>query len=66
VLWLVATQIFGWYVRYLANYNVLYGSIAAVIALVVWMYVLAVVTLVGCEFNVAVENDRHTRGLTTR
>ena len=66
VLWLVATQIFGWYVRYLANYNVLYGSIAAVIALVVWMYVLAVVTLVGCEFNVAVENDRHTRGLATR
>ena len=66
VLWLVATQIFGWYVRYLANYNVLYGSIAAVIALVVWMYVLAVVTLVGCEFNVAVENDRHTRELATR
>lgn len=59
-LWLTSTQAFGWYVRYLANYNVLYGSIAAVIALVVWMYVLAVGALVGCEFNVAVENDRRT------
>lgn len=57
MLWLISTQIFGWYVRYLANYNVLYGSIAGLIALVVWMYVLAVVALVGCEFNVAMETD---------
>lgn len=62
VLWLIATQLFGWYVRHLANYNVLYGSIAAVIALTVWMYVLAVVALVGCEFNVAIENDRRCHG----
>lgn len=54
-LWIVATLGFGWYVRNVARYNVLYGSIGAVIALVVWMYVLAVVALVGCEFNVAVE-----------
>ncbi len=60
-LWLISTQAFGWYVRYLANYNVLYGSIAAVIALVVWMYVLAVGTLAGCEFNVAIENDQRAR-----
>lgn len=58
LLWGISTELFGWYVRYLANYNVLYGSIAAVIALVVWMYVLAVVALVGCEYNVAFENDR--------
>lgn len=57
MLWLVATWTFSLYVQHLANYNVLYGSIAAVIALVVWMYVLAVVALVGCEFNVAYEDD---------
>ncbi|MBS1877129.1 MAG: YihY/virulence factor BrkB family protein [Acidobacteria bacterium] len=66
VLWLIATQLFGWYVRNLANYNVLYGSIAAVIALTVWMYVLAVVTLVGCEFNVIIENDRRVRSNVRR
>jgi membrane protein len=64
VLWLTSTLAFGWYVRYLANYNVLYGSVAAVIALVVWMYVLAVGALAGCEFNVAVENERKvSRGI---
>jgi membrane protein len=50
-LWLISTQIFAWYVRNIANYNVLYGSIGAVIALLVWMYVLSITALVGCEFN---------------
>ena len=51
VLWLLATSLFALYVRHIANYNVLYGSIGAVIALVVWMYVLSVISLFGCEYN---------------
>ena len=51
VLWLLATSGFGWYVRNIANYNVLYGSIGAVIALLIWIYLLAVITLYGCEIN---------------
>src|SRR5450755_1469681 len=51
VLWLAATLGFGFYVRNIANYSVLYGSIGAVIALVVWMYLLSVITLIGCEYN---------------
>jgi membrane protein len=51
VLWGLATSVFGLYVRHIANYNVVYGSIGAVIALLVWMYVLAVISLLGCEYN---------------
>jgi membrane protein len=51
ILWLVATLVFGWYVRNIANYNVLYGSVGAGLALLVWMYVLSVIVLFGCEFN---------------
>lgn len=50
-LWLGATSAFAWYVRNIANYNVLYGSIGAVIALLVWMYLLALIALFGCEYN---------------
>jgi membrane protein len=50
-LWLVATVFFAWYVRNIANYNVMYGSVGAVVALIVWMYVLSVIALIGCEFN---------------
>ena len=55
VLWLPATAAFGWYVRHIAHYNFLYGSVAAGIVLLVWMYLLAVVALLGCEFNAELE-----------
>ena len=51
VLWLLATLAFGFYVRNLANYNVMYGSVATSIALLVWMYLTAAIALIGCEFN---------------
>ena len=53
--WLVATSVFGWYVRNIAHYNVMYGSVGAGIALLVWMYIMAVIALIGCEFNAEIE-----------
>jgi membrane protein len=47
----ITTMGFGWYVRNIAHYNVLYGSVGAVIALLVWMYLLSIIALIGCEFN---------------
>lgn len=60
--WLLATIAFAWYVRNIAHYNVLYGSIGAVISLLTWMYFLAVVALIGCEFNVAWERRSEVEG----
>jgi membrane protein len=60
-LWLVVTLAFGWYVRNLANYNVMYGSVGGVIALIVWMYLLAAIALFGCEYNVERERIRKGR-----
>jgi len=51
LLWLGSTLAVAWYVRNIANYNLLYGSVGAVLALLVWSYVLALITLFGCEFN---------------
>ena len=51
LLWSLVTTFFGWYVQNIANYNVLYGSIGAGVALLVWLYLLAAIALVGCEFN---------------
>jgi len=60
LFWLVATGAFGWYVNNLANYNVLYGSIGTSIALLVWMYLMAAIALVGCEFNAEYERLSRT------
>lgn len=55
LLWLGSTLYIGWYFRNIASYNVLYGSVGAAIALLVWMYVLAVIALIGCEYNAEYE-----------
>ncbi len=54
-LWFLATLGFAWYVRNIARYNVMYGSIGAGIALLVWMYLIALIALIGCEFNAEFE-----------
>jgi membrane protein len=55
IFWLLATTGFAWYVRNIGHYNVMYGSVGAGIALLVWMYLMAVIALIGCEFNAEYE-----------
>jgi len=55
VLWLLSTLAVAWYLRDIANYNVLYGGVGAGLALLVWSYVLSVITLFGCAFNAVYE-----------
>jgi membrane protein len=51
VLWFPASMLFGWYVRDYATYSVVYGSLSAAIALLVWLYIVSVIVLVGAEMN---------------
>lgn len=51
VLWLVTTLLFGYYVTRFANYSRVYGSLGAAIALMFWLYIIALSVLVGGEFN---------------
>jgi len=57
VFWLLATSAFAWYTRNIAHYNVMYGSIGAAIVLLVWMYLMALIALIGCEFNAVYERN---------
>jgi membrane protein len=55
LLWFGATLGFGWYVRHMAHYNVMYGSLGTGIALLVWMYLVSLIAILGCEFNAECE-----------
>lgn len=50
-LWWLVTAGFGFYVRRVAIYDVLYGGFAATIGLLIWMYLSAVVVIIGAQFN---------------
>jgi membrane protein len=65
-MWFAATVTFGWYVTNYANYAVIYGSLAAVIALLVWSYVVSIVILIGAEFNALVYPRKDALELTRR
>jgi len=50
-LWLVISFGFRLYLRYFDSYSVTYGSLGAVIVLMLWFYLTGVVILIGGEVN---------------
>lgn len=62
-LWWIVTSAFGVYVRKLAVYNLLYGGFAATIGLLVWMYLSAIVVLIGAQFNAELTRARRPAGM---
>ncbi|HZJ82972.1 MAG TPA: YihY/virulence factor BrkB family protein, partial [Clostridia bacterium] len=51
--WLAISMGFSFYVDNFGNYSRFYGSIGGLIALLVWLYLSAVVILIGGEINAA-------------
>lgn len=58
VLFLATTYIFAIYVKDIARYNVLYGSIGSMILLMVWVNVNVYLLLFGNELNMAIRKLR--------
>lgn len=54
LLWFPVTIGFGWYVTHYANYNRIYGSLGAGIALLVWLYIISIIILFGAEYNAVI------------
>ena len=58
VLWIVASGAFAVYVANFGSYSKTYGSFAAVIIFLVWLWITNLVMLLGAEFNAEVERGR--------
>lgn len=53
--WFAASAGFSLYVANFGSYNEVYGSIGAVVALLMWLYISAYLILLGAVMNVALE-----------
>lgn len=51
ITWFLATLIYGWYLTRYADYSVVYGSLGAGVATLVWLYMVCFSILLGAEFN---------------
>ena len=60
VMWFLTTLLFGLYVTRFANYSRVYGSLGAAIALMFWLYIIALSILCGAEFNAQLAASRRS------
>ena len=61
VLWLVGSAGFSFYVARFSSYDKTYGSLGAVVILLIWFYVTAYIILAGAELNAEIEKTRARR-----
>jgi len=57
VLWVIASIGFSFYVDNFGSYGETYGSLAGVIVLLLWLWITAVVVLLGAEINAETEEQ---------
>ena len=58
VIWTIATAIFSYYLKYFANYNMLYGNLSSIIILMMWIYIISYVFVMGIAINATNLNEK--------
>jgi membrane protein len=64
--WLIASLALRLYLHFFNNYSLTYGSLGAVIILLMWFYITGLMILVGAEINGEIEAAGAERRLATR
>jgi membrane protein len=62
-IWLVASFGFRLYLHFFNNYSVSYGSLGAVMILLVWLYATGLALLIGAEINAEIERAGRPEGV---
>lgn len=57
ICWLGASLLFAWYTSHFGNFNKTYGSLGAAIGFMTWLWISAVVVLVGGKLNAEIERQ---------
>jgi membrane protein len=57
LLWVGASMLFSWYVATFDSYNKTYGSLGAAVGFMMWLWISAVIVLLGGELNAEMEHQ---------
>lgn len=61
VSWLLFSYGYSVYIEQFSNYSFLYGSIAAVVLMMLWLYICIYMMFIGAEINKHIENGFFTK-----
>jgi membrane protein len=57
VMWLAASALFSWYAANFGKFNETYGSLGAVVGFMTWLWISAIVMLIGAEIDAEMEHQ---------
>jgi membrane protein len=57
LLWIGGSALLSWYLSNFGNYDATYGSLGAAIGLMMWMWMSAIIVLLGAELNSEIERQ---------
>ena len=63
-IWFLGSLGLGFYIGHFSNYNATYGSLGAIIILMLWFYLTSVSILVGAELNAELWKQGHRQSLS--
>jgi membrane protein len=66
VVWVASSLAFSWYVNNVANFDVTYGPLGAVMGFMAWIWISAMVLLLGGELNAELEHQTAEDSTTGR
>jgi len=64
LLFIVSSMAFNYYINFFGQYNKLYGSIGTLLIVMFWIYINAIVMLIGFELNASISQARITNTKT--
>lgn len=60
ICWIIATEIYAFYVGTFARYDIFYGSVSNIIILLMWIYILSYIFVLGLGINASVHRESVT------
>ncbi len=61
VAWMIFSYLFSYYIENFANYSYLYGSLAAIVLVMLWVYCCMIIFLLGGEINMHIITGNERR-----
>ena len=57
ILWMAASLAFSFYTSKFSHYNQTYGSLGAIVGLMIWIWISSIIVLLGAELNGEIEHQ---------
>ncbi len=57
--WIIATEIYAFYIKRFSTYSIFYGSISNLLILLIWVYILSYIFVLGMGINASIYEENN-------